>query len=257
MKTDCLTSSDGELMIMAAHRGTMHQSPEDIDAFTEWYINYCSPVVTGKDKLLLTRDTITDGFSTLWSKEEAALWVPFFMFMWESLEDTERELVDRMVAYTRRENGSQLYEKYYESDGHGMDDDDEGCPESLPTDHPLESKIGQRMIINMHRYCLGRMTYMPEVCRSWLKAWWHYVELDTRFKMLATTGQALLSGGCGADCDAHDWLQFFLKGMNELDTKDQEAIKAAILKEGFTKENLDKVMNGDASMGVFKWTRSS
>jgi hypothetical protein len=252
MKTDCLTSGDGELMIMAAHRGAMHQAPEDAEAFTDWYIDYVSPVATKKDMLLLTRDTLTDGFSPLWG--DTALWVPFFLFMWESLNEEERGMVDRMVAYTGR-LGSDAYNKYGPDTAHG--DDDEGCPGRMPSDHPLEGAVGQRMLVNMHRYCLGRMTYMPEVCRSWLRAWWHYVNIETRYKMLVTTGLALLNGGCGMDCDAGAWMAFFRNGFTELAEKDQAALKQDIIKGGATPADVEKLMQGDWAKGVFKWTRPS
>lgn len=245
------------MMMMAAHRGSMHKTREDAAYFTTWFAEH-GYTASRCDLTTMARDCITDGFSSLFTGCKPEWWCEFFVMLWDMLTDEERIHVNRRVAYRDVVCEDKLvwcHGLLEEARTGCGDDDDDGCPGR--EHHPLEGDIGQRMIINMHDYCLGRMTYMPEVCVSWLNEWWHYVTPVTRYRLLVRTGQALLTGRAGANCDAVSWHAFFMKGRAELDETSQMGLMHDVLygpeSIGQTANDYIVMLGGDLSKAVFKW----
>lgn len=231
--------------MMAAHRGSMHKSAEHAANFTSWYIAW-GHTIAPDDKLRMVRDTITDCMVSLWNKEEPMWWSRLFVIMWDALTENEKRYANSQVAY-RNVVGESTMMACTELSAQ--------CKDGLPaTNHPLEGQLGQAMLSNIHDYCLGRMTYMPECCMRWLDTWWHYVDLGTRIGIVQSTGLALLKNRAGHTCDAVAWHAFFKKHHDELSESHQIGVRQSVIGEaGCTDADFNNMLAGDVTKAITKW----
>lgn len=56
-----------------------------------------------------------------------------------------------------------------------------------------------------HRYCLGRRTYIVNMCVSWLKSIWDKIEPETKKRILIETQEAIDKELAGDECDVDAW----------------------------------------------------
>jgi hypothetical protein len=71
-----------------------------------------------------------------------------------------------------------------------------------------ESTNDQLMAIAMHRYCLGRRSYIVSSCIESLDLVWDQLTPETQQTIFRDTYEALERNEAGMDCDRRAWTAF-------------------------------------------------
>jgi hypothetical protein len=66
----------------------------------------------------------------------------------------------------------------------------------------------QLMAMAMHRYCLGRSSYIVGSCIESLDDVWNQLTENTRTRILVETKEAIAEGLAGMEIDARGWQAF-------------------------------------------------
>lgn len=76
----------------------------------------------------------------------------------------------------------------------------------------------QLMALAAHRYCLGRSTYMVQVCIEWLMKTWPQFTNESKYLIIRDILDALDNNCAGMYCDVRNWIdvtRWMLSQMNE------------------------------------------
>ncbi len=69
----------------------------------------------------------------------------------------------------------------------------------------LENDDDELMVMAAHGYCLGRKTYIAQVCIFWLISHWESLSTNTRGVIIRGTKRAIQRGEAGDECDRDAW----------------------------------------------------
>lgn len=119
-------------------------------------------------------------------------------------------------------------------------DDDDGCLTRAERLQDAEDELfgdfhgdnAQLMAMAAHRYCLGRMSYIPTCCAEWLTARRKWLDDNTRRNIVRDTVSAIVHRPFGPLAYAREWQDVAQLLYGEMGEKDRAWVRDAVRHHG-------------------------